>query len=596
MSQQETKDPAKYFYRASAAEFLKIPGAPVAYWASNNLREAFCRLPAFGEIVRPKVGLQTGSNEKFMRFWHEVSFEKIGFHLGSCHEAKHTRSKWFPYNKGGSWRKWYGNTEYVVDWEDNGLRIRGFKDDAGKVRSRPQNTDFYFREGVTWADITTKSFAARYAPKGFIFDVKGSSGFPERKDLEKVIGLMNSRLMDGFMKILNPTSTFQVGDMARVPFGSKFPNGSFLQSNVKSLIQKSKLDWDSYERSWDFSCNPLLSQVGEEASLREVYKNIRNDWSKTAAEAQKLEEENNQILIESYGLEDHLSPKVPLEEVTLTSNPRYRYGSGRTSAELENLLRCDTVREVVSYAVGCIMGRYSLDEPGLIIASQGMRLQDYLSQVVSPTFIPDDDGILPCTEQVWFPDDAANRFAEFMSAACGEKYFKENLDFVAESLCLSAVKAMRGEPALDTIRRYLSTQFYKDHLHTYNRRPIYWLFSSGKEKAFECLVYLHRFNEGTLARLRTEYVIPLSARLHSYSQKLESDKEACSSTSEIKRLEKEIATLYKQQIELSDFDEKLRNYADSRINLDLDGGVKVNYGKLGGLLAEVKVVTGEKAL
>jgi type II restriction/modification system DNA methylase subunit YeeA len=262
--------------------------------------------------------------------------------------------------------------------------------------------------------------------------------------------------------------------------------------------------------------------------------------------------------------------------------------------ENNNRFCCDSISELVSYAIGCMMGRYSIDKPGLVLASQGETLQDYLSQIPSPRFMPDDDAILPLTDQEWFADDATNRFREFVRVVWGDEHLQENLDFVAESLCLHAIKPKRGESALDTIRRYLSTQFYKDHMRTYKKRPIYWLFSSGKHKAFECLVYLHRYNEGTLARMRTEYVIPLTAKLTAYADKLEQDKAASASAAETKRLEKEINTLHKQQAELAEFDEKLRHYADQRIALDLDDGVKVNYGKFGDLLAEVKAVTGQK--
>src|SRR5690554_6803714 len=241
-----------------------------------------------------------------------------------------------------------------------------------------------------------------------------------------------------------------------------------------------------------------------------------------------------------------------------------------------------------------MMGRYSIDKPGLILASQGETIQDYLAQIPSPKFMPDDDAILPLTDQEWFADDVTNRFREFVKVVWGEETLQENLDFVAESLCLHAIKPKTGEAALETIRRYLSTQFYKDHLRTYKKRPIYWLFSSGKQKAFECLVYLHRYNESTLAEMRTDYVIPLTEKLAGYVEKLEQDKEASASAAEAKRIEKELSKLYKQQTELNAFDEKLRHYADQRISLDLDDGVKVNYGKFGDLLAEVKQVVGNK--
>jgi type II restriction/modification system DNA methylase subunit YeeA len=308
----------------------------------------------------------------------------------------------------------------------------------------------------------------------------------------------------------------------------------------------------------------------------------------------RLEEQNNSLLIKAYSLGDDLIEKVDPRLMTLDRNPLYRFGVGELTFDVIKRSKCEAFSELISYIIGCMMGRYSLDKPGLILASQGETLQDYLEQIPSPSFVPDENAILPLTDQEWFPDDATNRFCEFIRTAWGEEHLQENLDFVAESLCLHAIKPKRDESALDTIRRYLSTQFYKDHLRTYKKRPIYWLFSSGKQKAFECLVYLHRYNESTLARMRTEYVIPLSAKLNAYAEKLEQDKDASTSTAETKRLEKEVAILHKQQTELAEFDEKLRHYADQRISLDLDDGVKVNYGKFGDLLAQVKDVTGEK--
>lgn len=361
---------------------------------------------------------------------------------------------------------------------------------------------------------------------------------------------------------------------------------------VTDAVALEKRDWDSYENSWDFTQNPLLQSETVESRLEVKFSQYRDNLKLVTLQMQSLERDINQLFINTYELQDELKPDVPLEEITLTCNPHYRYGGNRSEEELETLLQCDTLRELVSYAIGCMMGRYSLDKPGLILASQGETLQDYLSQIPSPRFALDDDAILPLTDQEWFADDATNRFREFVRMVWGDEHLQENLNFVAESLCLHAIKPKRGEAALDTIRRYLSTQFFKDHLRTYKKRPIYWLFSSGKHKAFECLVYLHRYNEGTLARMRTEYVIPLSAKLNSYAEKLEQDRDASPSAAETKRLTNELTTLHKQQAELAEFDEKLRHYADQRISLDLDDGVKVNYGRFGDLLAEVKDVTG----
>ena len=356
----------------------------------------------------------------------------------------------------------------------------------------------------------------------------------------------------------------------------------------------SKLDWDSFETSWDFSEFLLVKFSSGKGEVSSSLQCLRNNWDNAIEKTKSLEESNNKFITSEYGLDKELDPYVSAREITLTCNPYYRYGSNRSEEELETLLQCDTLKELVSYAIGCMMGRYSLDKPGLILASQGDTVRDYLAQISEPSFAPDDNAIIPLTDQEWFPDDATNRFRDFVRTVWGEEHLQENLDFVAESLCLHAIKPKKGEAALDTIRRYLSTQFYKDHLRTYKKRPIYWLFSSGKQKAFECLVYLHRYNESTLAEMRTDYVIPLTTKLASYVEKLEQDKDASTSAAEAKAIEKELSKLYKQQAELNTFDEKLRHYADQRISLDLDDGVKVNYGKFGDLLAEVKAVTGEK--
>ena len=301
----------------------------------------------------------------------------------------------------------------------------------------------------------------------------------------------------------------------------------------------------------------------------------------------RLEEENNHLFIDAYGLQDELTPNVPIEEITLTVNPAYRYGGNLTEKEQWARFRPDTMKELVSYAIGCMMGRYSLDAPGLIYAHSGGADFDPSRYT---TFLADPDGIVPFTDGEWFDDDAAHRLIEFISVVWDKGHLEDNLTFLTDN-----VQRGKNESSRETLRRYLCDSFFKDHLQTYKKRPIYWLFSSGRNKAFQCLVYLHRYNEGTLARMRTEYVIPLQGMMASRVRQLERDIAAAASTAHRNRLEKERATLVKQQSELREFDEKLRHYADQRIGLDLDDGVKVNYGKFGDLLAEVKAVTGAKA-
>ena len=315
---------------------------------------------------------------------------------------------------------------------------------------------------------------------------------------------------------------------------------------------------------------------------------------KTIAEMKRLEEENNRLFIDAYGLADELTPEVPIEQITLTVNPAYRYGKKLADddwsvahgfgEELETRFREDTMQELVSYAIGGMMGRYSLDAPGLIYAhsgNQGFDLSRYAR------FPADADGILPITDTDWFDDDAAHRLVEFIAVAWNQAHLEENLSFLADNL-----SPKNGESSRETIRSYLSDRFFKDHLQTYKNRPIYWCFSSGKQKAFQCLVYLHRYNEGTLARMRMEYLVPLQSKMAARIDKLGDDIQAASSSAQAKRLQKERDKLTRQLDELRRYDEQLRHYADQRIALDLDDGVKVNYAKFGNLLAEVKTVTG----
>jgi type II restriction/modification system DNA methylase subunit YeeA len=567
-------------------DFKKIPGSPVAYWLSEGAIQAFSKSKKIKDVMPAAVGLQTGDNSKFVRYWYEVDFDKIGFEVDSADDTADLRFKWYPYNKGGDFRKWYGNQDFVVNWENNGEEIRNFKDGNGSLRSRPQNTKNYFKPSISWSDVTSGDVSFRYYDKGFIYDVTGMSAQSESKELmKKVLALCNSCVISWVVKSLNPTLHFQAGNYHSLPYIDAAVHG-VSSDLVDQCINLSLKDGVAYETSFSFKYNPLLENSEQGAFLN--YFEWRKECSQVAEKLRDLE-----ILNNKYLLEKEVEPEVSYNKISLNGNPHYRYGGNRSEEELETLLQCDTLKELVSYAIGCMMGRYSLDKPGLILASQGEAVRDYLAHIPEPSFAPDDNAIIPLTDQEWFPDDATNRFRNFVRTAWGDEHLQENLDFVAESLCLHAIKPKKGEAALETIRRYLSTQFFKDHLRTYKKRPIYWLFSSGKQKAFECLVYLHRYNESTLAEMRTDYVIPLTTKLASYVEKLEQDKDASTSAAEAKAIEKELSKLYKQQTELNTFDEKLRHYADQRISLDLDDGVKVNYGKFGDLLAEVKQVVGK---
>ncbi|QFS18804.1 BREX-1 system adenine-specific DNA-methyltransferase PglX (plasmid) [Acinetobacter indicus] len=552
---------------AKPDDFKKIPSSPVAYWVSEKVREIFENSPSMGEVARAVVGLQTGDNNSYLRLWQEVNLKKIGFDIKSCKEAKLSYKKWFPYNKGGEFCKWYGNQEYVVNWENDGLEIRENVDENGKQRSRPQNTQAYFRNSISWSDITSAAPSFRFFPEGFIYDVTGMSA--QSNDLNmlyRVMAFCNSKVVEWITKTVNPTMHFQVGNYHRLPAIVSVLN-EVKVNNVEHLITLANIDWDSYETSWDFTQNPIVRT--QQPNLEQAFNTWQQQNADAVAEMKRLEEENNKLFIDAYGLQDELTPDVPDEQITLT----------RANREKDS-------QRLVSYALGCMMGRYSLDEPGLIYAHAGN--QDFDASRYQK-FPADADGIIPLTEMHWFEDDATHRIREFLTAVWGKDTLDANMQWLAESLDKKA-----SETAEDTIRRYLASKFYKDHMQTYKKRPIYWLFSSGKQGAFQALVYLHRYNESTLARMRTEYVMPLISKMAAYANSLETAKESSDSAAEIKRIEKKLQDLHKQQAELSSFEEKLRHYADQRITLDLDDGVKVNYGKFGDLLAEVKAITGEK--
>ena len=581
-----------WFFEAAQDEFKKIPGSPVAYWVSERVREVFEEGTLLGKLVDARVGLQTGDNDQFLRRWHEVDHGKCSYGSESRDAAAQSGKKWFPYNKGGEFRKWYGNQDYLVNWENDGRAIRAFgTEDGGRARSVLRNTEFYFQESLTWSDVTSGPASFRLNDSGSIHDVAGMSAFSFR-GVERLLlaGYCNTPIVLAIARVTNPTLHFQIGNFVNIPFiegvGEDFSRD--VTKNVDWLVRSTIIDWNAYERSWNFESLPILMASSDTTStLESSYAAWTTQNRETIAEMQRLEEENNRLFIDAYGLQGELTPDIPIEEITLTVNPTCSYGGNLTEEDQWTRFRQDTMAELVSYAIGCMMGRYSLDAPGLIYAHSGGAGFDPSRYT---TFPADPDGIVPLTDSDWFEDDAAHRLMEFISVAWDETHLEDNLAFLAENL-----STKQNEPSREALRRYLCDSFFKDHLQAYKKRPIYWLFSSGKQKAFQCLVYLHRYNEGTLARMRTEYVIPLQGMMASRVRQLDEDIAAVASTAHRKRLEKERAALVKQKPELLEFDEKLRHYADQRIGLDLDDGVKVNYGKFGDLLAEVKPVTGAKA-
>ncbi|WP_371971667.1 BREX-1 system adenine-specific DNA-methyltransferase PglX [Acinetobacter sp. AL9] len=552
-----------WFFNAKPDDFKKIPGSPVAYWVSENVRNIFFSENSLGNILEAKQGLGTGQDSRFFRLYWEINFSKLGLNLDSAQEGWENNKKWYPLNKGGSYRKWYGNQEYVIAFDKNN------RDLLKTLGNHLPSENKYFKPFISWSDITSANNSFRKYSNGFLFSNTGHCAFPTDNKIEKIVlCYCNNKFVNMMTKILNPTLHFHVGYFNLLPFPSKLIEfNREIEKIYKNLLTISQRDWDSYETSWDFAQNPIIRS--QQPNLEQAFNIWQQQNADAVAEMKRLEEENNKLFIDAYGLQDELTPDVPDEQITLTRADREK----------------DSQR-LVSYALGCMMGRYSLDEAGLIYAHAGNQNFDVSRY---RTFPADADGIIPLTEMHWFEDDATHRIQEFLTAVWGKDTLDANMQWLAESLDKKA-----SETAEDTIRRYLASKFYKDHMQTYKKRPIYWLFSSGKQGAFQALVYLHRYNESTLARMRTEYVMPLISKMAAYANSLETAKENSDSAAEIKRIEKKLQDLHKQQAELSTFEEKLRHYADQRITLDLDDGVKVNYGKFGDLLAEVKAITGEK--
>jgi type II restriction/modification system DNA methylase subunit YeeA len=568
-------------FKASSADFRKIPGAPIAYWLSDTLLNIFENENPLSEFATPRQGLATSDNNRFVRTWSEVPFNRIGFWCADREEAMESRKRWFPFNKGGSFRRWGGNAELVVNWENDGEEIKDsiltkYPYLNGNPDFVAKNPNYYFKPGLTWSALSSGLFSIRFQPKGFIFADKGQAMFPfKQDDILPLEGLLNSKVVVEFLKAISPTLDFNAGYIAKVPCHIKAsPGVSRLNSGFLS-------DWNSYETSWDFTSLPLLNPDYLQPTLKATYQKLHAHWQETTLEMQRLEQENNRIFIETYGLQDELDEKVDLSEITLTCNPHYRYGNDKSEEELEALLLADTMRELVSYAVGCMFGRYALDKPGLILANQGETIEDYLKRVPEPSFPADDDNVIPMLDGDWFTDDIAERFRKFLRVAFGEEHYEANLQFVEKALNL---KGKRNY----SIRDYFLGEFYTDHVKRYKKRPIYWLFSSPKG-SFNALIYMHRYRPDTVSVVLNDYLREFRTKLTSHKNHLEAVSiSASSSQGEKTKALKEIEKITKMIAEMEEYErEVLYPLATEQVEIDLDDGVKVNYPKLGAALKKI---------
>ena len=560
------KDNGRYAI-VSQQNFEKIPGSPIGYWVSEKIFSRFAGNLALSAVCKPTQGLATADNARFVRLWFEVNLKKVGFGCSSAEEALETKRKWFPYNKGGASRKWYGNQDYLINWEYDGI---GVKNNVGAVIRNPEQ---YFKVSISWSKVSSTKIAFRYFPKGFIFADAGMSIFSEAK-LFYLHGYCNSNVASSFIEILSPTLNYEVGHIGALPINI-IENSINVEKIVKDNIFISKQDWDSHETSWDFDENPLLSYINKEIvegetgksyKIESLYNLYTTDWEERFMQLHANEEELNRQFIEIYGLQDELTPDVPLDEVTILQQGEIKVDDNHIEFQPDVV-----VKQFISYAVGCMMGRYRLDKPGLHIAHPNPTDDEVCTYSYNGrNFTIDDDAIIPLmARDTVFTDNAGERFREFLKVALGEDTLTENLNFIEGAL---------GKD-IDT---YFVKDFWKDHLSRYQRRPIYWLFAS-KKGAFQCITYMHRMNPYTVEQIRNKYLLPHIEYLGTRIAEMES-RAATLSTKE----RKDMTKLQKDLEECREYHDRLHLIADKQIDFDLDDGVVVNYAKFEDVVVKLK--------
>ncbi|MET4077027.1 BREX-1 system adenine-specific DNA-methyltransferase PglX [Janibacter sp. UYMM211] len=544
--------PERVFF-AQSAQFEEVPGAPLAFRISGAMRRAFHAGQPMIALGEPRQGMATADNGRFLRLWFEVSGDRLGRGMTRA-EAAQSEYKWFPYNKGGEYRKWYGNQDWVVNWQHDGAELL-----AERPKSVIRSPQMYFLPSVSWSKVGTGIPAFRYFPKGFLFDVAGTSIFAASDRLYQIAAVCNSNVVRQMLAAISPTLNVEVGTISQLPVVDVSDEAV---AAARELIEIHRDDWNEQETSCDFSTLSLIS-VGQVSVQNAVASVLRGGLALTDR-VRCLETEMNTEIAKAYGLDGEVDTDVPLNRVTLNSNPWFRYGVALGQADLEQRFSTDRVVDLVSYAVGCMFGRYSLDEPGLILADQGATWQDYLARVPAPTFIPDADNVIPIVDGDWFEDDIVERFRKFLRAAFGEQNFEENLRFIAESL------------GVKNLRDYFVKSFYKDHVQRYKKRPIYWLFSSPRG-SFNALIYMHRYTPSTVSTVLNEYLREFQGKLKASLDHAERSNNA-----------KEADRLRQVLLELDEYEhDVLYPLASQNLAIDLDDGVKANYPEFGTALKKI---------
>lgn len=563
-----------YYPNVAQNNFEKIPGCPIGYWFKKAFLGLFDSI-MIGDICEGKNGITTSDNDYFLRMWQEVSFEQIRFDktLGTLEDC----DKWIPYNKAGGKRRWYGNLGFVINWLNKGQEIKEFRDEKGKKLASVRNESYYFKEQVSWSDIKSNGTSFRYYPAGMIFDASANSAYSEKTlDMYPILAIANSKIMDMFAEFYNPGIHFKIGNFYNVPYplSSEKKEKTGLKAAENVLI--SKQDWDAHETSWDFEQNPLVALAqqssetgidiaGKSIHMSDMLSRFKDEWTAKFMQLHANEEELNKQFIDIYGLQDELTPDVPLDEITILQQ-------GEKSIEGNKMVWHDDVivKQLVSYAIGCIMGRYSIDHKGLILANQGDGIEEYHQLVPESRFEPDDDGIVPLMgENSPFSDNAVSRISEMVKVVFGSDSQTENLNYIEATL---------GKSLSD----YLQKDFWKDHKKMYQKRPIYWLFASTKG-AFQCMVYMHRMDAYVVGKVRIKYLLPYIEWLKAKIEEL------MVRQAELSSLERRQLRDYNKWLdECREYDVRLHEVANQQISIDLDDGVVVNYAKYGDVLAKLK--------
>lgn len=590
-------------YRAKQNDFKKIPGSPVAYWVNEKVYHVFENGVRFKTIGDTRQGMATSDVNRFTRLWYEVDCCNIGWNyskLDSTEDGVHT---WYPYIKGGTFRKWYGNEDYLVNWKFNGKEVKEYAAKLYKSYSRTiKNISEYLKPCISWGMVTTNNLSVRYYPEGHIFDIAGCCCFSNDDVRLYLLGFLNSCIANTFCKILNPTINMNVGDIGNLPLIVSKTYKEKVDFGVERCIELAKLDWNSFETSWDFKCHPLISVISQnrtlfdditDIDLAECYTCWENECNERFNQLKANEEELNRIFIDIYGLQDELTPEVEDKDVTVRK------------ADLQH-----DIKSLVSYAVGCMFGRYSLDEEGLVMAGQPFEAHFFEASapvcgtgfagapgasvpigefyyktdegVKKCTYNPDKDNIIPICDEEYFSDDIVSRFCEWVKIVYGEKSLETNLDFIAKAL------GNKGNTSREVIRNYFLNDFFKDHCNTYSvtgsgKRPIYWLFDSGKQNGFKALIYMHRYDADTVGRVRTDYLHRAQKYVETAMQSAQYTIDNAASASEKSKATKAVTKYTKQLAEMKIYDEAIAHVANQRIEIDLDDGVKVNYAKFQGV-------------